>query len=254
MVWKKHTGRIRLHKLKKIHVNKPWFDKECAKSRTEYFRVKKRLKKTRSIEIQSELRNVSKAYQREIRSKSTKYYKSLNRKLRKLRSSNSKEFWDIINKECSDSTKDNNIALESFFEHFKNLSKNDNDIHEDNNNEFDPRTVTHGLNEEINNLFTSDEIMKQIKKKNNGKSPGCDNIVNEFVKHSLPMLIEVITSLFNVIRLSGKVPSSWSIGIIIPIYKKREVQMIRKIIGVYHFSVVLGSCLLRVLMHDCVDF
>ena len=37
-------------------------------------------------------------------------------------------------------------------------------INADNNNEFDPRTVTHGLNEEINNLFTSDEIMKQIKK------------------------------------------------------------------------------------------
>ena len=35
------------------------------------------------------------------------------------------------------------------------------------------------------------------------------------------MLIEVITALFNVILLSGKVPSSWSIGIIIPIYKKK---------------------------------
>ena len=167
------------------------------------------------------MRNISKAYKRKIRSTSKKYYKSLNRKLRNLRSSNSKEFWDIINKECSDSTKDNNIALESFFEHFKNLSKDDNDINADNNHEFDPRTVTHGLNEEINNLFTSDEIMKQIKKKKNGKSPGCDNIVNEFLKHSPPMLIEVITALFNVILLSGKVPSSWSIGIIIPIYKKK---------------------------------
>ena len=147
------------------------FDKECAKSRTEYFRVKKRLKKTRSTELQSELRNISKAYKRKIRSTSKKYYKSLNRKLRNLRSSNSKEFWDIINKECSDSTKDNNIALESFFEHFKNLSKDDNDINADNNHEFDPRTVTHGLNEEINNPFTSDEIVKQIKKKKKWEIP-----------------------------------------------------------------------------------
>ena len=144
-------------KVKKIHLDKPWFDKECAKSHLQkYFRAKKRLKTTRSIEIQSELRNISKAYKRKIRSTSKKYYKSLNRKLRNLGSSNSKEFWNIINKECSDSTKDNNIALESFFEHFKNLSKDDSDINADNNNEFDPRTVTHGLNEEINNLFTSD--------------------------------------------------------------------------------------------------
>ena len=43
-----------------------------------------------------------------------------------------------------------------------------NDINADNNHEFDPRTVTHGLNEEINNPFTSDEIVKQIKKKKIG--------------------------------------------------------------------------------------
>ena len=59
-------------KAKKIHLVKPWFDKECAKSRTEYFRVKKRLKKTRSTELQSELRNISKAYKRKIRSTSKK--------------------------------------------------------------------------------------------------------------------------------------------------------------------------------------
>ena len=73
----------------------------------------------------------------------------------------------------------------------------------------------------------------------NNKSPGIDNILNEFIKHCPNELISVIVKLFNVILDSGITPSDWTIGIIKPLYKnKGDINDINNYRGI-----TLLSCL-----------
>ena len=51
----------------------------------------------------------------------------------------------------------------------------------------------------------------------NNKASGCDNIVNEQIKHTIHMMMPIYGKLFNLILNTGKIPNSWSEGIILPI-------------------------------------
>jgi len=53
----------------------------------------------------------------------------------------------------------------------------------------------------------------------NGKSMGPDSIINEMLKYRQHVLVQPIMKLFNLVLLSGKYPSSWSEGYIVPIFK-----------------------------------
>ena len=61
--------------------------------------------------------------------------------------------------------------------------------------------------------------MKCIKKLKNNKSCGYDGILNEFLKTSSSKLLIAVTTLFNIVLHTGKIPHAWSIGYISPIYK-----------------------------------
>lgn len=56
------------------------------------------------------------------------------------------------------------------------------------------------------------------------KSNGADNILNEYFKTASNILLQPLEILFNQILESGKFPSDWSTGIIIPIYKKGDIN------------------------------
>ena len=96
-----------------------------------------------------------------------------------------------------------------------------------------------GLNDIINVAFTYEEISNHIRSLKNNKSPGIDNILNEFIKHCPNELISIIVKFFNVILDSGIVPSDWTIGIIKPLYKnKGDINNINNYRGI-----TLLSCL-----------
>ena len=56
--------------------------------------------------------------------------------------------------------KECNISIGIFKTHFENLNK----LHEDGEKHFDPRTIDHSINEQINKDFTFDEIKDIIEK------------------------------------------------------------------------------------------
>ena len=66
----------------------------------------------------------------------------------------------------------------------------------------------------------ADEVLKCIKKLKNNKSCGYDGILNEFLKTS--KLLIAVTTLFNIVLQTGKIPHAWSIGYISPIYKGKS--------------------------------
>jgi len=83
--------------------------------------------------------------------------------------------------------------------------------------DFPDINIEHDINAEI----TEDEIGKAIKCLNNGKTTGLDIISNEYLKHSVPFRLPLLTKLFNLVLNSGIIPDYWQIGFIILIYKDK---------------------------------
>ena len=72
-------------------------------------------------------------------------------------------------------------------------------------------------------LLPTEKIEKAVRSLKNNKSSGLDEILNEHIKSSynLPSMRNVLLKIFNIVFDSGLVPTQWSIGNIIPIYKQK---------------------------------
>ena len=108
--------------------------------------------------------------------------------------------------------------LKDFYEHFKLLSQ--------------PTTEETKIlmpdtlppNESLNVEITSEEIQHCINNLKNGKAPGLDMILNEYIKSTSSIFIPIYEKLFNAIIDTGHFPVQWSTGCIHPIYKKQRGQ------------------------------
>ena len=177
------------------------------------------LKKIKSVDSALQLKEAGKKYKKFIKTKNKVDHKQLSNKLRTLKSNNAKEFWDILG--CNEKSKSatNNIPLQNFAEHFRELGNKQADAN--NSTDFDPILIDRSANDELNVNFTTKEIADVIKKLKNNKACGIDMIRNEFIKNCSKDMIEVITNLFNLILDSGVIPTNWCLGIIIPLYKNK---------------------------------
>ena len=200
---------------------KPWFDPNCKALRKEYFRVKNRLKRRKTEESRLELKARAKEYKRFIKSTTKSYRRKLHQTLRNLKKSKPKDYWDIISNANKQPEKICKIAITTFMEHFKKLSNKAEEGEQRDNSSFDPRNITHSINESINRLFTILEVKTLIFKLKNNKACGIDNILNEYMKNCPENVIAVIVKLFNIVLQTGIVPTDWCIGLIKPLYKKK---------------------------------
>ena len=150
-----------------------------------------------------------------VRKEKRKHDKEFNAKLRSLKSTNPGEYWRIMN-HGRKKARVGNIEIDTYRVHFSKLSKNISDTRES-----VPTDQNQTVNEAINEPFTIIEINKHINHLRNNKSPGVDNILNEFLKHCPEELVPVIVKLFNLILDSGKIPTNWTIGVIRALYKNK---------------------------------
>ena len=69
------------------------------------------------------------------------------------------------------------------------------------------------------------ELVDQcIRKMKLGKASGLDGIETEHLVHAHPRLVVLISLLFNQMLVHGRVPSSFGLGIIIPLVKGPSVD------------------------------
>lgn len=173
----------------------------------------------KSAENRTNLIRCSKAYKKEINKQYNTYRNDFISKLRNMKTKDPKSYWSLLNK-SSDKSKSvvNKVALETFYDHFKNLN---------NENEgqdvftFDIHNSEVNDNFELYRSFTEDDISRSIKSLKNNKSCGNDLILNEFLKGVSGKMSNVFCKLFNIVFESGVIPSSWTEGIICPIYKNK---------------------------------
>ena len=173
----------------------------------------------KSAENRTNLIRCSKAYKKEINKQYNAYRNDFISKLRGMKTKDPKSYWSLLNK-STDKQKSvvNKVALETFYDHFKNLSNENNDHDQFN---FDINNVDINDNAELNRSFSEADIMHAIKALKNNKSCGTDLILNEFLKCASGKMLNVFCKLFNIVFESGIVPSSWTEGIICPIYKNK---------------------------------
>ena len=105
-----------------------------------------------------------------------------------------------MNRKASNS----DIKIDSLFDFFKNLNSTEHDDGDDSRKELGvPNFDSDALNIEV----TEDEIMNCIKKLKNVKSPGADEIIDEYIKISCPLLLPIYVKLFNILD-TGNIPES----------------------------------------------
>jgi pimeloyl-CoA synthetase len=69
-------------------------------------------------------------------------------------------------------------------------------------------------------LVPCSEVRTAIMELKNGKIPGEDGILNEFIKLGIEEIISPITRLFNLILDTEEVPKQWNLSTIILLHKK----------------------------------
>ena len=92
-------------------------------------------------------------------------------------------------------------------------------------NEVDSWLQIHTKNKKMEISVSGDVIAKLIDRLNSNYSPGIDGITTEHLKYGKSdILFTVLADLFNAILLWQVVPSSFKIGVIVPILKKPSLK------------------------------
>ena len=209
-------------KNKKRKPKKKWYD---ADSDFKYRNLKQLSRKLASDPFNRTLRSKvyfeRKEYNRLIRKKHRIFKGKLLSGLMESEKRNPKEFWNCVNdlmeKQKVDPSAD--ISSSTWTEYFKSL------MNIDYTNNFDEQALPEYIrfafidNSVLNRDISVDEVLKAAKNLKNGKSCGIDEISNEMLRISVPLLLEHFTLLFNHILQKGTYPSFWRENIIKPIYK-----------------------------------
>jgi len=117
------------------------------------------------------------------------------------------------------SSSENNIdiSIDGLYEYLKKLNT-DNEI-SDTDVEL-PDCEDEFVDEILNGKITENEALLAAKYMKNGKAPGYDMIVIEYIKSTIHLFLSLYVELFNKILDSGVIPECWTLGIILPIYIK----------------------------------
>ena len=129
-----------------------------------------------------------------------------------------KKFWKSLkNKMQNDHKAESPIQLTDWVKHFQTLLNSGEHSTSININDLNIME-----NKPLDFPFTPKEVKIGISSLKSGKCSGVDLVLNEFIKISSNVLLDVIVKLFNKILLSGKMPESWDLSLITTLYKSGD--------------------------------
>ena len=161
------------------------------------------------------------------------------KEIERLKKCKPKEFWKYFkSKPISDNA---GISINTFKEYFANLS---NDLSNCYNEEAEYFCRQHDFNNlssfntELDQPITVSEIRCAVKSLKRNKTPGNDQLLNEYFVECIDILASHLCDIFNGILNSGYYPASWMEGLIIPLHKKGDKSEVNNYRGI-----TLLSCL-----------
>ena len=183
-------------------------DKECRIKKQTYNRAIKVLK-YKTPEAVRQKRKACSEYKAAVRKHTQAKNKRFQNRLRDMRTNDSRAYWRMLNTKTREKI---GPTIDELKEHFVQLNEeatgNDDDIEENlNANKHDYNDAT------LNDAISEEDVLK---------APGEDEVLNEFIKASMPHMVKQYVGLFNKILDTSTYPEAWSLGLIIPIYKKKR--------------------------------
>ena len=149
------------------------------------------------------------------------YERNKHRQIEQLKHKKPQDFWRLFSKNRRKASDD--IPIKDFFEHFRNVATDINEVRDAEAEDFCAQNDNGKcLYENLDRLISTDEVKTAINSLKKSKSPGEDNILNEYFIEAEDILISHITDIFNGIFNSGVFPELWSKGIIVPVHKKGD--------------------------------
>ena len=73
----------------------------------------------------------------------------------------------------------------------------------------------------LDKVISEEEILQAVKSLKNNKACGDDRVINEYICSTIGLFLPVFKCLFNYVLETGNIPQDWTLGNIIPIYKKK---------------------------------
>jgi len=196
--------------------SKPWYGHRCRNARTTYNRARKRYKITKSISDRQALNSASKSYKRTMNYHINQYKFNQANKLRGISQRDPKAYWNFL-KRLNVNKSSSSPTLNELHDYLKTCSNVESS---DAANIVDPNIDND--DDILNSPILPEEIEKMICNCKNGKaSCRSDFICNEYIKSTQHILLPTYTQLFNIVLDTGVIPSSWSEGYIIPIFKNK---------------------------------
>ena len=122
-------GKIGQRRKWKQDDSKPWFDHFFSKNRKKIHKARKRYSFLKNAENRRKMRFASKEYKVSLNRAFTEYQQKAAEELRNVSKKDTKVLWKILNKFNNKNNKENqnDISLQTLFEHFKKLNENDSD-------------------------------------------------------------------------------------------------------------------------------
>ena len=165
------------------------------------------------------MKSSGKHYKRITHTYCRRYINSNADKIKRLKTTDPRKFWQYI---IGKSKTKSEVSLNAFYDLMKTL--NTTECEETETFLYNDQTEG-GVLEQLDKPISTEEIKANALKLQSGKSCGLDSILNEQIKSSLHLMLPTYHKLFNIILDTAKIPSSWTEGCIIPIYKKKGSKL-----------------------------
>lgn len=203
---------------------KVWHDKEWKLKKRELRRELRKWKKGK-IKREEYLQR-KKEYKSWCTEKRKEYERNEEEKIKKIKKE--QEVWKYINKYRKRREQiEDEIEMEEWRSHFKIRfgGKECREILSDTEDEEEE-------NDKKEEGISKDEVILQIRKLKIGKAPGEDMLENEVWKNMPNSVGRSFWTMLDKIWKEGGIPEEWKIGIISPIYKKGEKNIVKNYRGV----------------------
>ena len=122
---------------------------------------------------------------------------------------------------CGHTNPSSSVPADTWVTHFKSLMNTDHDRGPGTPSGLGKVTTDHQVVscEILNETITHDEVISAAKSLKNNKACGIDNVCNEMISLSIPVLADVFVNIFNDILISGVFQEKWRYNLITPIHK-----------------------------------
>ncbi len=207
--------------------NTEWFDQECRLERKNVRKLLRRFRKTLNHDDRNAYCKARREYKNLLCRKKKMFHDGL---LNELINSvkNQQEFWQTMHKISHKRVQPlNSIAIGEWFQHFKGvLEKDRENVEEELQYENDDTSF-------LDRPISKEEVLLAIRKMKNRKAAGPDGLLGEFFKFAGDEVVNFLTKLFNTLFDKGVFPKTWTESLLLPLYKKGDVNNTNNYRGIF---------------------